>query len=321
MDNLKERLGRFKNMNFSVLPTPIQYLGNISDEFGFRLYTKRDDLTGFAFGGNKTRKLDYLIGDALKKGFDTIIGIGANQSNFCRMATAAGTVTGLEVHLVLGGKKPENPTGNLKLDRLYGAVIHHIDSKDWDDWFNQAEQLKMALEKGGKKVYLLPVGGSTSIGALGYIKAYLEILDYEKVYNIKFDKILHASSSGGTQAGLVVADYLTGGKPRIIGIAAAKDKQTLEREVFELANETGKLFDVKVPENYIEVNDRFVGQEYGIVTDLAKRAMKMFARLEGIDLDPVYTGKAASALLDLKQEFKGQNILFIHTGGLGQLYI
>ena len=165
MDAIRQRLSSFASLRNSLLPTPIHRLDSLSDEYGVNVYCKRDDLTGFGFGGNKTRKLDFLLPHALSLGSDTLIGIGANQSNFCRMAASYGMAGGLDVHLVLGGSEPETPTGNLRLDHLLGVKCHHVDSTDWDDWTRQAERLESELAARGKKVYRMPVGGSTPRGA------------------------------------------------------------------------------------------------------------------------------------------------------------
>ncbi len=325
MQNLKaqKKLERIHHLNFSLLPTPIHKLNNLSRLLNINLYCKRDDMTGFAFGGNKTRKLDYLIADALEKGFDTIIAVGANQSNFCRMASAAGVVTGLEVHLVLGGEEPKKPTGNLLLMHLTGSTIHHIDSETWDDWVSESKNLKKKLEDSGKKVYLLPVGGSTPIGALGYVKAFKEIVEFEGTNKIDFNYIFHSTSSAGTQAGLVIGKIISDWPGKVIGIAAAMDKKILEKEIFELSLATGELLDIKVNKDDVIVDDRYIGEKYAARTKGCEEAIELFFKNEGILLDYVYTGKAASGVIDYARTGKfnnADNILFIHTGGNIELF-
>ncbi len=316
-------LDHYPKCSMSLLPTPIHYLHSVSREYRASIYCKRDDMTGFAFGGNKTRKLDYLIADALKLNADTLIALGANQSNFCRMAAAAGAANSLEVHLVLGGKQPRNPTGNLLLDHLFEARIHHVDSLCWQRWEEEGRRLQKQLTSEGHTVYWLPVGGSTPIGALGYVATFLEIMDYSREADIPFSTIIHASSSGGTQAGLVVGKHLTGWPGRIIGMGAAKSSPVLQDEVLDLAGRTGELLGVTVDRSSVIVESSFMGDTYAARTPACSRAITLFAAREGILLDHVYTGKAAAGLLDYaaRGEFRREeNVLFIHTGGNIQLF-
>jgi len=266
MPNIRQILSRFPRLHNSLLPTPVQRLDYLSDEFGVNVYCKRDDLTGFGFGGNKTRKLDFLLPDALGRGCDTLIAIGANQSNFCRVAASYGVACGMEVHLVLGGNKPQEPAGNLRLDHLLAVACHHIDSSNWDDWAREAEKLENELASQGRKVYRMPVGGSTPCGALGYVDAFAEIMEDQTRLGVEFDTIMHASSSAGTQSGLVVGqaawsfasslrdklrtpvragpsgpDRVLGDwRGRIIGVSVAKPKAPLEKEVLDLSQETAE---------------------------------------------------------------------------------
>ncbi|MFH1719692.1 MAG: pyridoxal-phosphate dependent enzyme, partial [Planctomycetota bacterium] len=238
MLTIEERLKTFARLNNSLLPTPVHRLDWLSDEYGVNVYCKRDDLTGFGFGGNKTRKLDFLLPEALDLGCDTLIAIGANQSNFCRMAAAYGTACNMEVHLVLGGSEPAGPTGNLRLDHLLKVTCHHVDSADWGDWAGEAEKLDEQLTSRGGKVYRMPVGGSTPRGALGYVAAFAEIMADQSLLGVEFDAIIHASSSAGTQAGLVVGKAVSGWSGSIIGIDVAKTRAVLEKEVLDLARAT-----------------------------------------------------------------------------------
>lgn len=315
-------LNKFPKFNFSVIPTPFQKLENISHILNRSIYCKRDDLTGFALGGNKTRKLDFLIGNAKNIRADTLIAVGSIQSNFCRIASAAGKVAGINVMLILGGK-PATPTGNLLLDHIFGATIKFIDSSEWEVWEREAEMLSEKLEKEGKKVYRLPVGGSTPIGALGYVNAFLEIMEQSRLNGINIDTIVHATSSGGTQAGLVVGKTLTGWNGKIIGMAVAKDKPTLVNEVHKLAAATASTFGIKININDVIVDDSYRGPAYAARTKECEEAIKLFAHTEGILLDNVYTGKAAAGLIDYaKREIfqRHENICFIHTGGTVELF-
>lgn len=309
----------YSSIKLSILPTPLHRLENISSLFNANIYCKRDDMTGFAFGGNKTRKLEFLLGDALKKKTDTLIGIGGTQSNFCRIAAAAGTKYGLDVHLILGGsKEPPKATGNLLLDKLFGAKTHFIESENWSEWENCANDLCDSLTKKGKKVYWMPIGGSSPVGALGYVKAFKEIMNDCKRMKIKFDYIIHASASAGTQSGLIVGAKLNNWKGKIIGFGVSKNETQFGKEIIKLSGDVAKLFGVKVSEKDVLIDDSFMGKKYGYVTKEGMEAVDIFAKQEGIMLDYVYSGKAASGLIGYLRTNKFEkdaNILFLHTGG------
>ncbi len=315
----KKIFKKYSDINLSILPTPIHRLDNISKLFNANIYCKRDDMTGFAFGGNKTRKLEFLISDALKKKADTLIAIGGVQSNFCRIASAAGEKYGLDVHLVLGGSKnPEKATGNLLLDYLFGATTYFVESENWSDWEKYANELCDKLSQSGKKVYWMPIGGSSPIGALGYVKAFKEIISYSKKNNINFHYIIHATASAGTQSGLLVGAKLHKWKGNIIGFGVSKYKKQLENEILELSEKVAKFFDVNIKKKKIFVDDNFLGEKYGAITDAGIEAVNIFAKKEGILLDYVYSGKAASGLISYLRKKKfdnNKNILFLHTGG------
>ncbi|MEN8139496.1 MAG: D-cysteine desulfhydrase family protein [Bacteroidota bacterium] len=307
----------------TVKPTPIQKLDKISKVCKSNIYCMRDDLTGFAFGGNKNRKLDYLVADAIKKGADTLIAIGSNQSNFCRMTSGAGAVNDLEVNLVLAGKKPEQPTGNLLVNHVFDAVIHHVETDDDEVLLEKAKKLEKELRIKGRNVYNMPSGGSTNIGILGYVEAFSEIIDYEEKTGIHFDYIVHASGSGGTQAGLVAGKTLANTNHKILGFSVGRGEEELKGIVGDLANQVSKLMECKVSEHDVLVDDSYIGERYGAKTGEGEEAITLFAKKEGILLDYVYTGKAAAGLLDYcrKGKFgKDHNILFIHTGGNIELF-
>ncbi len=314
-----------KKLNYSILPTPIQKLEKLSSMLNANLYCKRDDLTGFGFGGNKTRKLDYLIYDALKKGCNTLVAVGGVQSNFCRIAAAFGAKNGLETHLMLcGGKKPEIMSGNLLLDKMLGSKMHFIESEDWNVWESEAKKLTEKLSRNGKKVYYMPIGGSNEIGAQGYIDCMREI----QAYSVKFDYIIHATSSGGTQTGLILGKYLTGFKGKIIGIDVSNaDKSILFNEIFSLCESTIKYLHLseKIAVNPFDIliDTGYLGRKYAAKTPQGKEAVELFSKYEGIFPDYVYTGKAAAALIDYcrhKNFSKKENILFLHTGGNIELF-
>jgi D-cysteine desulfhydrase family pyridoxal phosphate-dependent enzyme len=323
MEIINRILAQISRESVAMLPTPFQRLNSLSEILKRNLYVKRDDMTGFAFGGNKARKLDFLIADALKKGCDSIIGMGYNQSNFCRILAGAGAKFGMSVHLVLNGSEPKNPTGNLLLDHLLGATIYHIETTDPEEHLKKTLEVKNSLEYDGKQVYLLPPGGSTTIGALGYVAGWGEIMDDISQNEVAINKIIVASSTAGTQAGLVVGQAISGWQGEIIGISVDLPQVKLETNVHDLARAVGNFLNINVPKSLIKVDDHYRGAGYGKRTALATEAIDLFARKEGIFLDHVYTGKAASALIDycrIDQIKSDDSVLFIHTGGNVELF-
>ncbi|MFN8257552.1 MAG: D-cysteine desulfhydrase family protein [Bacteroidales bacterium] len=323
MQQIINKIKEFPRFEFSILPTPVQKLNNLTEKYGANIFCMRDDLTGFAFGGNKTRKLDFLIADAKSKGFDTLIGVGANQSNFCRMTAAAGKLANMEVHLLLSGDKPGKPTANLLLDYLFGAVVHHTNSYENEKVEEESALLEQELQKSGKKVYRMPLGGSTPLGAIGYLNAFIEILNFSSKQNTRIDKIFLASGSGGTQAGLVLGQMLSGWGGEIIGISVGRSQLELVNLIQRIVKGGGELLHEALSLPSVLVDDAYIGEGYGKPTLPGESAISDFANLEGILLDKVYTGKAAAGMLDYIQKGKinaGQNILFIHTGGNIELF-
>ncbi len=308
-----------KKLNNSLVPTPLHKLDLLSKILGTNIYCKRDDLTGFAFGGNKTRKLDYLIAEAKKKKFNTIVTTGGFQSNFCRIAAAYAVKVGLEAHFILGGdKKPERETANLLLMKMFGANLYFIETEDWNIWEIEATKLTDKLTRKGKKVYQMPIGGSNTTGILGYLECFDEIISYEKENKIYFNTIIHASGSGGTQAGLLIGKAKHKWEGKILGISVSKDSQQLSNEILSLSQKGAKKQGLKINSSDVIVDDNYIGGYYGAYTKQAFEAMEIFSKTEGIILDAVYSGKAAAALIDYcrKKRFrKNDNILFIHTGG------
>ena len=309
-------------LSLGFFPTPLYELKNLSKQFGgYRILIKRDDHNGVATGGNKVRKLEYLLQDALDQGCDTVITAGARQSNHCRLTAAACAQTGLKCHLLLGGEEPEEYNGNLLLSGLLGAKIHFTgDHRKGEDIPALVERLK----KEGNKPYIIPYGGSNKIGALGYANAVPEIREQLKAANLSVDYIVFASSSGGTHAGLLAGCELYGLDSKIIGINIDKDEtqgKTLEeiiRElipgVLELHNRKPVLYepDIRLIRDYDKGG-------YGIVTGQERRAIKMLAETEGILLDPVYTARAFYGMMDLMEKKllkPGSTVLFLHTGGI-----
>ncbi len=307
-------------LHFAHLPTPIEPLPRLSQYLqGPRLLVKRDDQTGLAFGGNKTRKLEFLVADALARDATLLITGGAAQSNHCRQTAAAAARFGLACTLVLAGDPPAQRDGNLLLDTLLGARLVWTGSRDRDMVMRQVEDEARAQ---GQRPYLIPYGGSNQVGALGYVFAMQELMK-QKVHP---DWIVLASSSGGTQAGLMVGARLLGFQGRILGISIEKPEVTLRQDIIaDLATRTARHLgeDLTFTPKDVLVNDHYLGQGYGIMGAAEEKAIRLFARMEGLLLDPVYTGRAAAGLLDLiRQGFfsPDETVLFWHTGGTPALF-
>jgi len=306
-------------VHLAQLPTPIEELPNLSRVLGGpQLFVKRDDLTGLGFGGNKTRKLEYLAADALAKGCKTLISTGAVQSNHCRQVAAAAARLGMGCILVLAGDKPEQPQGNLFLDLLSGAEVIFV-PKDQRD--QSLAEITIRTEAENRKPYLIPYGGSNAIGAMGYCQAMHEL--HEQGLNP--DWIVFATSSGGTQAGMLLGARETGSQAKILGISVDKPAREFCETIAEIANAGANLvqLETKFQPEEILVNDDYCASGYGVLTPAEKEAILQFARHEAILLDPVYTGRAAAGLIDLirKGFFKpDEKVLFWHTGGTPALF-
>lgn len=311
-----------KKFSLGFFPTPLEKLENLSKKHpDYNLFIKRDDNSGLASGGNKVRKLQYFIYDALAKRYDTILTAGAQQSNHCRQTAAACAKAGLECHLLLGGKKPENYNGNLLLSHLLGAKIHFTDENRKGEDLNLVKQ---NLESQGKKVYTVPYGGSNLLGAYGFIDAVKELKEQLIEMDLKIDYIFFASSSGGTQAGLKLGVDLFGLDIKLMPISIDKLGNvgiTLDEAVLELLFEGQKTLGI---EKTYSIKDAklirgYDSQGYGVVTSNERHAIKELAQNEGILLDPVYSGRAFYGMLDHLENKKlrnNANVLFWHTGGL-----
>src|SRR6267143_1494446 len=307
-------------LRFAHLPTPVETLPRLSDALGGpHLLIKRDDQTGLAFGGNKTRKLEFLVAEAREQGAKTLISGGASQSNHCRQTAAAAARFGFKCILVLTGDKSQRASGNLLLDQLFGAEIVYVaDRKDRDSILQ--ETFDRATNE-GKKPYLVPYGGSNATGALGYAFAMKELIDQ----NVSADWIVFASSSGGTQAGLLLGQRIFGFSGRILGISVDESEEWLNSEVSKLASATSEKVGERIeftPADVL-VNADYCGAGYGVVTERERKAIRLFASCEGLLLDPVYTGRAAAGIIDLiRKGFfkKDETLLFLHTGGQPALF-
>lgn len=307
-------------------PTPLQEMKRLSKALGGpRLFIKRDDQTGLAMGGNKTRKLELLIADALRQGADTIITAGAAQSNHCRQTAAAAALAGLGCELVLGGKPDDVPNGNLLLDQLLGASVHWTGMERRGE---KMEEIASALRAQHRKPYVIPYGGSNGLGAAAYAGAMFEMIDQMKASRVTFDRCIVASSSGGTQAGLVLGAKAHGFTGSVVGISIDKGERgerTYEEEMSEIADAAARLLGLHITCTAADfiVRYDYLGGGYGIVTELEREAIRLTARLEGILLDPVYTGRAMGGMIDMIRRGEinsGESILFWHTGGAPALF-
>ena len=316
----------FPRINLGYLPTPISELKRLRGLLnGPKLLIKRDDLTGLGLGGNKIRKLEFLIGDALSQGCDAVITGGATQSNHCRQTAAAAASVGLTCHLALGGEAPAEANGNLLLDYLFGAHIH------WCGEQRKGEQLQEIAEKlkaEGHKPYIIPYGGSNYVGALGFVAAISELREQLKANNLKINHIVFPSSSGGTHTGITVGVDLFDLNVNVLGIGIDKRNSTetpYELDLANLANQLAQKLDMKpdyTPDNFI-VRNQYQGGGYGVVGNLEREAIRLVAQNEGILLDPVYSGRAMGGLIDMirnKEFLPDETVLFWHTGGTPALF-
>jgi len=320
------KLKSLPRIELAQLPTPLQELSRLGQLLGGpKLLVKRDDQTGLALGGNKTRKLEFLIADALKKGADTVITTGAPQSNHCRQTAAAAAQVGMGCELVLGGNEPEVPNGNVLLDLFCGANLHWTTRERRNA---KMEEVAGQLRSLKHTPYIIPVGGSNGLGALGYVQAMIELNDQLSKGRVKVDTIVFATSSGGTQAGMVVGARISGFKGKILGISIdqrSSQEPSYQSELAAIANEAAKLIDSRYEftENDFTVNYDYLGLGYGVVGNLERESIRLTACTEGLLLDPVYSGRAMGGLIDLiKKGFFSlkDTVLFWHTGGAPALF-
>ncbi len=323
-------LARFPRLRFAHLPTPLEPLERISQALGGpKLWIKRDDCTGLSTGGNKTRKLEFLLADALQRGADTIITQGATQSNHARQTCAAAARLGLDCHILLEDLSGYHDdayahSANVLLDQLHGASISlRPDGADMDA---ETEALAEQLRTAGKRPYVIPGGGSNPVGALGYVNAALELVAEANERSLRIDHLVHATGSAGTQAGLLVGfEAMHSGIP-VTGICVSRPGREQEEKVHALARETAAHMGLEpdiVNRERVVANGDYVGEGYGIATDGMTEAVTMLARTEGILLDPVYAGKGFAGLIDLIRQGRfeaGENVVFLHTGGSVTLF-
>jgi L-cysteate sulfo-lyase len=314
-------------IHLAYLPTPVDLLSRLSGALGGpRIFIKRDDLTGLAEGGNKTRKLEYLLAEAKAQGADTLVTLGARQSNHCRQTAAAAARCGLRCILILRGNPPAGSTGNLLLDRLLGAELLWSGNRSREEVMDEVVAREQAS---GRRPYAIPLGGSSALGAAAYAMAMSELgdqmasLENHKV--IRFDRIIFASSSGGTHGGLVAGAFLTGFEGEILGISIDRELAELKDAVARIATGTAGL--LGRPRTFeareISASADYRGEGYGVMGKPEREAISLFARREGVLLDPVYSGRAAAGMIDLvRRRVIGpdETILFWHTGGTPALW-
>jgi L-cysteate sulfo-lyase len=323
------KLTQFPRVHITHGPTPLEFMPRLTEALGGpNLYIKRDDCTGLGSGGNKTRKLEFLMADAVKHGADTIITQGATQSNHARQTVAIAVKMGMKCEILLEdrtGFKVENykKSGNVFLDHLYGARVRELPGGT--DMNAAMSAVAEELRADGRKPYIIPGGGSNPIGALGYVTCALEMVNQFNTQDLRVDCVVHATGSAGTQAGLVVGLEGTRSQIPVLGIGVRAAREAQETNVYNLAVKTAELLGVpgSVKRESVMANCDYVGGGYGVPTPGMVEAVTLMARLEGILLDPVYSGKGMAGLIDLcrKGHFKkGENVVFLHTGGAVALY-
>jgi len=322
-------LARFPRRRYTPHPTPLEPLPALSRLLGGpELWIKRDDLLGLAAGGNKTRKLEFLVADALARGADTLITVGAVQSNHCRLTLAAAAKEGLKCQLVLEERVPgsyrPDASGNHFLFQLLGAERIEVVAGG-SDLAAAMQRLADDLAAVGRRGYVIPGGGSNALGALGYVACAEEVMQQSFEQGVAFDRMVAASGSGGTHAGLLAGLHGVHANLPLTGVSVRAARAPQEEKIHALAQAVADLLGIAtpVPRAAVEVVDDFVGPGYSLPTAAMVEAVQLFARHEGILLDPVYTGKTAAGLIALVRAGRfapGERVLFLHTGGAPALY-
>ena len=322
-------LSRFPRVSLAHLPTALERLPNLSTELGGpQIWVKRDDCTGLATGGNKTRKLEFVMAEALEQGADTIVTVGAVQSNHVRQTAAAACKLGLSCEVLLEHRVPDPSdnyanSGNVLLDRVFGANLREYAAGT--DFDKAMQEVAEEVRSSGGKPYIVPGGASDKIGALGYVNCALELLTQANDQGLVIDHFITATGSAGTQAGLIVGLKATSSNIPLLGIGVNAPQDVQEQKVFDLAVATAEYIGAPgvVKREDVVANCDYVGDGYGIPTDSMNDAILLLARTEGLLFDPVYSGKALAGMLDLvrRGEFSdAQNIVFLHTGGSVALF-
>lgn len=322
-------LAKFPRLHLAHLPTPLEPMENLSRELGGpEIWIKRDDCTGMSTGGNKTRKLEFLMAEAKDQGADIVLTQGATQSNHARQTAAFAAKLGMGCHLLLEDRteSPDpnyNGNGNVLLDHLHGATTEK--RSGGVDMHAEMEAVAERMRSEGRKPYTIPGGGSNPTGALGYVNCALELVNQANTTGLRIDHLVHATGSSGTQAGLVVGLKAMNANIPLLGIGVRAPKAKQEELVFNLATRTAEKLGCPgvVQRDDVQANTDYVGEGYGIPRADTIEAIEMFARLEGILLDPVYSGKGGAGLIDLcRKGFfkKGERVVFLHTGGSAALF-
>ena len=322
-------LARFPRVKLFPAPTQLEKLGNLTRHLGGpEIWLKRDDCTIIATGGNKVRKLEFLVGEALAQGADHLVTQGAVQSNHVRQTAAVAAKFGLKCtalleHRIDTSDRDYLTSGNVLLDRLFDAALEY--RPGGTDMQAEMEALADKLRADGGKPYVIPGGGSNRVGALGYVSCAQELMQQADEMGLKIDRVVHATGSAGTQAGLVVGLEGSNAGVRVLGIGVRAPKDRQEANVHRLAEVTAEYCGVRggIARSAVEANCDYVGEGYGIPTPGMAEAVRLLARLEGVLLDPVYSGKGMAGLIDLVRRGeigKGETIVFIHTGGAVGLY-
>ncbi len=329
------QLSKFSRVRLASLPTPLEEIPNFCKRVGGpRVLMKRDDNTGLAFGGNKARKLEFLMADAREEGADTVITTGALQSNHARMTAAAARRLGMRSVLVLREveSEPGGYDGNLLLDFLTDAEIRLVNPKVGKDPKARGRAMQKAMEEvagelrdAGRTPYIIPSGGSNAIGALGYANAALELLQQANELGVRVTHIVHSCGGGGTQSGLLLGALALSTGVKVIGISVSSDKNHLSERITDIVRGSSRLLGIDLPltRGDIVVVDDYVPPGYGYLTREVADAIRLLAETEGILLDPVYTGKAMHGMLDLIKNgyfSKDDTIVFFHTGGTPALF-
>jgi D-cysteine desulfhydrase len=323
-DELLQQLAKLAPLALGQLPTPLHPLPGLSAYLqGPEIWIKRDDLSGLGMGGNKVRKLAFLLAEALRSEADVVMTTGAQQSNHARQTAAAAARLGLPCVLVLAGEAPTAPpAGNYLLDRLFGAEVRWAGERDPMAALTAEAE---ALRETGRHPYVIPYGGSNAVGVCGFVAAMVELSQQATAQELAFTDIVLASSSGGTQAGLALGAHLLEYPARIVGISIAEQAEALRDQLGNLTSATANLLELPAsltPEDFT-VTAAYLGAGYGIVGDLERAALQLMARTEGLPVDPVYTGRALGALVDLVRQgtfTAEERILFWHTGGSPALF-
>jgi D-cysteine desulfhydrase len=323
------RLDRFPRRRYTSGATALEPLPRLTVRLGGpKLYIKRDDMLGLAGGGNKTRKLEFLVADALEREADTLVTAGAVQSNHCRLTLAAAVREGLRCRIVLEERVPNSydpaGSGNNFLYGLLGVEAVRV-VEAGADYSAAMADIVGELEAEGRVGYVVPSGGSTPLGALGYVACVQELLEQSRAMGLRVDHVVCASGSGGTHAGLLAGVLATDSRIDVTGISVRHPMLKQQDDVRNLANDTLRFLDLdrRLPDDAVRVSDEYVGPGYSLPTNAMIEAVRTLARLEGILLDPVYTGKAMSGLIDLCRQgyFRpGENVVFLHTGGVPSLF-